>query len=192
MTDVSLKKVFLYIRYDFVAIRRKVIYELDLHNQISLEEKSISVEFRFGSYSDVSAKEFHNYDIEAKEFAQERLQKGDIIILGTIDGKVICYGWLMYNQMDLSMRDYISLNDGSAYSYKIYITESHRGKGILLAYFYFVVQYLLKEGYSRLITWIDKRNIPSIKSHGKVGFVPIGSIMTLKVMEWNSSFMRGL
>jgi len=124
-------------------------------------------------------KDEHTYDRAAKKRAAESLKRGDDIFIGSLEGKVVLYGWVAYKQMDLGFKDFSNLPAGTAYVYKVHTTKQFRRRGYFSKFFKFIHSYLGKKGYQAVLTVVNNNNLPSIKAHLKLGFKPFGRIISI-------------
>jgi L-amino acid N-acyltransferase YncA len=158
-------------------VRRKIVYEAGLAD-LRPAAPRIPVQSRQGSRDDLmrlSAAE-HDYDADAKRFAMKRMLAGDMFTIGEQNGRVVSYGWLMFQQMDMGVGRYLPLAADTAYLYRLFTTESARGQGLSNAYFWCVAQQLAARNLNRVISWMEARNRTSRRVHEKGGFRAIGTI----------------
>ncbi len=172
--------------------RVKTVFAIDL-DDISFSDirPAQNVDFRIGSYSEILQLQYYslNYDSSDLAFARQRLLQGDTVIIGSIDHKPVCYGWLMQNQMDLQYKNYRPLPQDVVYSYKIYVDPARRRQGLFQAYYHYMLKHLRRKGEKYLITWIDNDNSASISAHKKFGFKPIGVIHSKSVLFWHTHYL---
>ncbi|MCS7047753.1 MAG: GNAT family N-acetyltransferase [Verrucomicrobiae bacterium] len=171
-----------FLRDKIAWIRRKILLECCLPTG-TVCNAAIPVIYRFGSESDVNRLTLtaHDYDEEAKRFAIERLRSGDRLVLGEYLGDIVFYGWIMFGQMDLGYRSYRPISKDTAYVYKLFTVKEHRGRRVLPGFYRFVAMQLEEIGIKRMLCWVNSTNVPSLKSHTRCGFLPIGSFYEIQL-----------
>ena len=191
MKNTKIWKVLQYIRYELFYIQYKTVYKLDITgmgNEFPASEAPLS--FRKASLEEIKAlsRDEHDYDTDDHRFSEKRFKLGDNAIIGYIDNHPVAYGWQMLGEMELSYEKYIKLNPAIVYSYKVFVVESQRKKGILRKYYNFISSYYARKGFNSIIATIDNRNIASTKAHLKAGFTKVGTITTIKLGLYTYNF----
>jgi L-amino acid N-acyltransferase YncA len=153
------------------SLRRKLLFESPLEEGRA-SSANAAVSFRYGDERDLASLTApeHAYSGDARAFGFERLRAGDRLVLGESDGRVVFYAWVMFGQMDLSVRNYSTLPADCAYTYKLFTVADCRGRRICPAYYQWVKQELWALGYNRLLAWVEAGNHASIRSHTRAGF----------------------
>jgi RimJ/RimL family protein N-acetyltransferase len=174
-----------------VRIRKKLLLSADVDGG-TIAGARIPVEFRFGDAGDLAGLDpiEYAYDEEAKAFGRERLAAGDRLILGIANDHVVFYGWIMFQQFDLGVRNYGVLPVDAAYTYKLYTAPSVRGQGICRAYYIFLKKWLAGLGYHRVVCWVSSRNVASIRTHYNSGFSSAGTIWQLDLAGRSVFFLN--
>ena len=169
-------------------IRKKLLLCADVEGK-TISGARIPVEFRLGDAKDLASLDpvEYGYDEKAQAFGRERLAAGDRLILGVAHDHVVFYGWVMFHQLDLGMRNYASLPCDAAYTYKLYTAPSFRGNGICRAYYVFLKEWLAGLGYRRVVSWVGSRNSASLRTHYKSEFTSAGAVWQL-VLAGHSFF----
>lgn len=164
-----------FVRDNIVGVSRTILFEVPCDSIPGLRV-SCPVAFRLGGPADLHAftKETHDYENAHKQFGLERLERGDSLIVGELDGEVVFYAWLMYGQMDLDQNVCIPTVPDAAYVYRAFTVSRARGLGICGASYGYSKGLLLTGGYRRLICRIAPRNAASIQAHARVGFERCG------------------
>lgn len=168
-------------------VRRKLVFDAPL-DDIQRATARIPVRFRFGDEGDLMrlSESSHDYDKAARQFSLERLQAGDRLILAESKAgrgnEIVFYGWLMFGQIDMGVRNYLKLSPGAVCSYRLFTTPSHRGQKLCAAYFAFIRDRLEAMGQRRVLLWVEARNRISRRVHETAGFRPIGSIWHIRFL----------
>ena len=182
-------------------IRRKVLFEAALEDLVSTET-TVPVRFRFGDASDLLALRApeNGYDDFDRRFGLERLALGDRLVVGETSDGVVFHAWLMFGQMDLSIRAYRPIPHDAVYSYRLFTVAPFRGQKICPAYYGWLKKSLstpdesdgsLPAGTRRVITWAECRNGPSIQAHVRSGFRQVGLIWHLDLCFRRYFLVRG-
>ncbi len=182
-------------------IRRKVLFEAPLENLVCTEATA-PVKFRIGDASDLLAFQApeNGYDDFGRRFGLERLALGDRLVVGETPSGVVFHAWLMFGQMDLSIRAYRPIPRDAVYSYRVFTVAGFRGQRICPAYYGWLSKTLtapgasageFPAGFRRVITWVDRRNHPSIRSHIRAGFHQVGMIWHLDLCFRHYFVLRG-
>ena len=183
MKNSILWKILQYIRYELFFVQFKTIYRLDIsalkNNTYSNEPPLV---FRKATLGDIRRlnKDEHDYDMDDHRFSEKRFKLGDSAIIGYINNQPVAYGWQMFGEMELSYEKYLKVNPDIVYSYKVFVVEPQRNKGIVSKYYNYISSYYAKNGFTSIIVEIDNRNIASVKAHLKLGFEKVGSITSIK------------
>jgi hypothetical protein len=172
-----------------ILVRRKIIFGADL-DEIASTEARIRAQFHFGDARDLDrmTAESHEYDLPAKQYALERLEAGDKLILGEVDGHVAFYGWAMFGQLDLGIRSFIATGTDTVASYRLFTIAEQRGKRLCAAYYSFLRDELRLAGYGHVVSWVEARNSASLRVHEAAGFRRLGSIWQVRLLS-RSSFL---
>lgn len=172
----------LHLGASILSCRRKVVFEADLDRIRALPLKA-PVRYRFGHVEDLPKLAVDStFDNSARLFALERLEAGDLLVLGEIDREVVYYGWLMLCKLDLGVRRYLRLPDRTAYSYRLFTAETQRRRGLCAAYYSYAARELRAKGFNRAVSWVEARNGASIRIHQASGFREIGSIWHFRIL----------
>ena len=110
-----------------------------------------------------------------------RLRKGDKAVIGQVDGQPVFYGWLMFNEIEVTYGVFMPLRAHTAFGYNLYTKASHRRLGVMSGFYHFARTYLHKRRFHTLYVGITGQNKPSIKAHEKNGFRKEGYFYTLKM-----------
>ncbi len=164
-----------------IRITPMIIYELDLNKALS-RNKNKNLSFRFANFDDIKKFNYNKYayDKNAREYAIEKLRKGDKCLLAVYNGEVVGYFWLMNGEMELSQYNHIPLQDHKAYLYRAFVIEPFRGQRILWAMHSYYHEFLKAQDKTKVLEIISIWNKASIKAHTKIGMKPIGMIMQIR------------
>jgi L-amino acid N-acyltransferase YncA len=174
-----------------VMIRKKLLLCADVEGE-TISGARIPVKFRLGDEKDLAGLDpvEYGYDEAALAFGRERLAAGDRLILGIANDHIVFYGWVMFHQFDLGVRNYASLPSDAAYTYKLYTAPGFRGNGICRAYYIFLKEWLSRLGFRRVICWVRSDNEASIRTHYNSGFSSAGTIWQLDVAGRSVFFLN--
>lgn len=163
--------------------QRKLIFSAPLA-QVRDTDPKIPVEFRFATEADLLSLDSaeYGYSDDARAFGLERMRAGDRMVLGIHEGKVVYFGWLMFNQMDLRMRDYYSVAGRSVYAYKLFTHADYRGNQICPAFYTFLKRHFSSLGFERVLCWVASNNAASIKTHLNAGLKRTGAYWHLRIL----------
>jgi hypothetical protein len=164
------------------SLRRKLLFECPTDPAAAAGTQGLA--FRYGTADDLdrlAAPEFE-YDAAARGFGLERLAAGDRLVLGERGGRIVFYGWVMYGQMDMGLRDYAPLRSSQAYTYKLFTVADSRGQRICAAYYDWLKGELSAAGYRSVLAWVEAGNRSSIRAHQRAGFRQAGTI-------WHARFL---
>lgn len=170
---------------------RNVLFEVRI-DELRRIKPDIAVEYRFGDISDINRldMEHHEYDSDARQFALERLQQGDRVILGDYQGRVIFYHWLMFRTMELAYRRYMPISSNRAYIYKAFTVREYRGRQVLPSFYGFISNYLRQRGINKIVVTVNSRNVSALRGTTKGGFRPIGNIFRVRILPNIICFIR--
>lgn len=176
------KRVLKFIASKTIDIRKLIIFELDLQSPVKKTYMQKDLFFKVATKRDIDSMNIEDYgDTErGRQYSKERQTKGDKCILAIKKGKIIGYVWIMKNHMELSSSNYISILSERVYLYKNFVLKEHRGKRVLNAIDYYLINVLRKEGKKYIVTTIDKGNKPAIKARDRIGFKRIGKIIQFR------------
>lgn len=163
--------------------QHKLIFSAPLDDIRDVQPR-IPVEFRFATERDLlllDAKEY-GYSEEARHFGLERMRAGDRLVLAIHQGKVVYFGWLMFGQMDLAMRDYYFVPGRSIYAYKLFTHADYRGKQICPAFYSFLKRHYSPLGQERVLCWVASDNEASIKTHRSAGLLQTGAYWDVRIL----------
>ena len=175
---VFFSKTLRYIRKNIVGVTKVFIYEFDLNNITFKINSGLDIFIRLATEKDIDLMDYenYNYDENVKKYAKERLEKGDTCILALYNGKLIGYVWIMYDLLEISKFNLISLSKNRGSFYNIFILKELRGKRIANSLDYYINDMLRKSGKRYIVILVDKDNIASIKNRERAGYKKIGYI----------------
>ena len=175
---VFFSKISRYIRKNIVGINKSFVYEIDLNNPITIITSKLELSFRLATKKDIDLMDYdnYNYDEKAKKYAQERLKKGDSCILAQSNGRIIGYVWIMYDYLDISKFNFISLSKNRASTYNSFVLKEFRGKKVRNSMDEYIFDIFRKTGKRFIVCVIDKDNISSAKTRQRAGYKKIGFV----------------
>ncbi|MCF6199076.1 MAG: GNAT family N-acetyltransferase [Hyphomicrobiaceae bacterium] len=119
---------------------------------------------------------------QERQFVHQRLGKGDKAVIGSLEGQPVFYGWLMFNEIEVTYGVFMPLGARTAFGYNLYTRSSHRRMGVMSGFYGFARSYLHQRRFDTLYVGISSQNEPSIKAHEKNGFRKEGYFYTLKML----------
>jgi len=120
---------------------------------------------------------------QQRQFVRQRLDKGDKAVIGSLEGQPVFYGWLMFNEVEVTYGVFMPLGGRTAFGYNLYTRSSHRRMGVMSGFYDFAQSYLHQRRFHTLYVGISRQNTPSIKAHKKNGFRKEGCFYTLKMLS---------
>jgi len=81
------------------------------------------------------------------------------------------YRWLVINLRN--GRDVVAMGG--------FVAPERRGRHLLPDIKGFAARDFAQRGYCRMISWVDSRNAPSIRSHTRVGAVPLATLTRIRI-----------
>jgi len=172
----------------FIAFKKT--YEVSMEALEELEvSNNLPVDFKLADLNDIL--DFDSlaleYDKESIALSKEWLNKGKMLLVGYHEEVPIMYGWISKTDLDLSLGEVRKLPNQTLYVFKIFIHRHFRGKDLLTA-FYKNLAGICKSDGDRVLIWVANSNIPSIKSHEKIGFKAKESYVTFRLGSKFSSY----
>ena len=131
------------------------------------------------------------YDAESVRFCTERLDAGDELTIGIVDGQYAFSAWMMFGTLDLAVNDLITVRPDDAYAYKGFTVPSFRGRRIFAEFYAFQRPRLAQRGFRRILGTIDSRNSASIRAHQRASFAPIAHFYEFRLFHSKSRFFLG-
>jgi hypothetical protein len=172
-----------------LSIQRSLVLEADC-DSMTAEVPNWFLTFRRGTLADLSAfgGEENGYGTSDLEFCKTRFRSGDSLFIGELNTEIVFSAWLMYGQVDVDRSDILRTHPGVAYSYKLLTLRHVRGLRICTAYYRFLKQLLLSEGYTRLVCRITPGNRASLRAHSRAGFRHVGTVSKLVIGPYRYYF----
>jgi L-amino acid N-acyltransferase YncA len=180
-----------YIGYKTISIQRLIIYELDLNNFIEKQDTQIEIIFKVASENDLDSldKEHYHYSDYGRQWLKHQQTKGDRCILAIKKGKIIGYVWIMKGKMELSINNCIKIPQNKVYIYNGFVLNEYRGKRVLNAIDYYIIDILINEGKKFILTTVATNNKPSIHARKRIGFKKIGNITQFRFFGLNYDYI---
>ncbi len=173
------------------SVSREVVFGLDLH--IAPENLQLPEEFslRWATRRDILAmdKKHHGYGRRGKRYSLRRLEKGDRCLIVEVHDRVVGYGWVMFEEMELGQIWHITLPKGKAYLYKEFVTSPFRGRGLNHLRRNFLLAYLWNKGCRTVYISTSGDNRSSIRSIRKSGFHKVGCYLKLRLFGFELPFV---
>jgi GNAT superfamily N-acetyltransferase len=141
--------------------------------------------FRYGDASDVEAVGALSGESEDElGYVRARLDAGDRVVLGHVDGRLAFYAWLMFGHIEVGAR-IAPVSSDVAHSYKVFTAPDFRGRGVAASYYDHVRPLLASEGYSSILATVRRDNEASLRAHHKAGFTRVGRLWDAKLGPWS-------
>jgi len=103
---------------------------------------------------------------------ENRLTKGREGFVALVGGRIVCYVWISFqDEYEPFLGMNIELNQENGYIYDTYVIPEFRRKGINSAVCNRALEYIKNRGYKGTLTAVGGKNIPSIRTFKKLGFV---------------------
>ncbi len=140
---------------------------------------------RFSIYRDAEAlglvEKMNPMSQHQRDFALQRLQAGDILLIGSIAEEPVFYGWLMFDEIEITYDVFMPLPPGVVFAYNLFTVEKWRRRGVMSDFYSFVTSDIRLKGAHSLYCGISTGNSASVKAHLKNGFVKAGYFYTLRI-----------
>jgi len=187
-------KIFIYINKNIFGISKANIFELDLEKKYPKVDTGLKLIFRLATKKDIDSmnNEHYRYDQKSKEFAKNRLEKGDRCVLAIHNGRIAGYIWVMKDYIELSPYKFLLLPKNKAYTYKAFVLNEYRGKRIHSAMYSYVVNMLKKEGKRFAISAVDRDNKPALKTKlkNRADYEIIGTLVHIKFFRLRHDYIK--
>lgn len=172
------KRVLRYLRKNIIGITKVYIFELDLEKPYPKITSELNLSFRLATMKDIESLDEENfdYDKKAKQYAKERLKKGDKCALMIYSNRIIGYVWTMEDFLDTSTFNFVPISKNRVSTYKTLVLKELRGKRVRNACDTYIFDMFKKSGKRFTVCVIDKDNKSSIKTRQRVGYKKIGHV----------------
>ncbi|MCW3987799.1 MAG: hypothetical protein NWE87_05735 [Candidatus Bathyarchaeota archaeon] len=173
-----LKKVLLLTAEVFVKHREAVLFDKDLSEIPELIHPKIGVDIQMGTDNDVPRLRQLLPQYSARIF-RNRLSKGDIFFIATINDKIIHQIWISFrdNYVALLNKE-IVLKEGEGYSYHAYTAPEFRGNSVYTAVKRKALGYLKAQGYKRCFFVVDLKENQLTKAYERISGTDKGTIIS--------------
>ena len=128
--------------------------------------------------------QIHPMNEAEQRFARDRLQAGDRALIGFCQENPVFYGWLMFDEIELTYGVFHALPHGSVFAYNLFTAPAFRRRGAMSAFYHHVFDNFMQREQERLYCGISTDNRASISAHEKNGFAKTGSFHTVKLLGW--------
>ncbi len=188
---VLLKKASRYILRKILKIDVMVIFELKLDSELPKIAGKIPIVTRFATTEDINCINFECYGFYKgdKKYLDERMRNGDKCLLSIFENRIVGYGWIMKDKMELSQYTHISLPAKKVYTYKGYVVKEFRGKRVIGVNDMEKIKYFRKEKKEYWLTCIENKNTASIKARERLGFRKIGKIIQIVFLGFHYDYI---
>ena len=126
-------KVLRSILRKILKIEIMIIFEFKLNNKSPKIVGKIPIVTRFATVEDIDYINYEDYGFykNDKKYLDERMRNGDKCLLSIWENRIVGYGWIMKNEMELSQYTHIYLPEKKVYTYKGYVVKEFRGKRVI-------------------------------------------------------------
>lgn len=157
------------------AVDKKIVLAMSIHGDLPAAPSG-PIGFEPGERRHVNEVGRLSEETRAElRYMRERLDRGDRFFIGRYGDQLAFNAWLMFGEMELGSGTTPTAPD-VAYSYKVFSAPKFRRFGIARSYYAFVIPFLARLGYRRLVCHVRHNNIASLRLHHAVGFRRVGTI----------------
>lgn len=184
-------KALKYVLRKILKIDVMLIFELKLDDEPLKVFSKIPITTRFANKEDMDIIDSEDYGFYRgdKIYLEERMKHGDKCLLSIWENKIVGYGWIMKDEMELSQYTHISLPEKKVYTYKGYVLKEFRGKRVIGINDMEKIKYFRKEKKEYWLTSIEKKNTASIKARKRLGFREIGKIIQIDFLGFHYDYI---
>ena len=157
-------------------MRRIVFFESDFEDIINRTDLDDRVRW----YEPRDRATLLAHDITARTLDWFLDNGGRIAVLDS-DGQVVA--WILYSFVDEPHYGWLVLRlpADAVYASTSYVLPDHRGHQTTARLMGFAARYFAGEGYKRLLSTVDARNIASMKAHGFIGARPAADLRIIRL-----------
>jgi len=125
-----------------------------------------------------------------------RIDRGDTCYVMRREGEILGYNWVSHTTaavmrgFDLEI-DFLELGPGERFTYDFYVYRELRGGGHGGSLKRMLLGQLAAEGGEQVMSLVDPENIPSLRVHHRLGYVPIDVVYGYRVGGWRRSWFGG-
>jgi GNAT superfamily N-acetyltransferase len=172
----------------FVTVQVAHVLRLDLATVQLPDEPMLELDYRFIGSSDVrNAAIDPCHDLDASLAA--RLASGRDLCFAAFHGERLAnYSWFAVESVEPehSFGADLHLPPDTVYLYKAYTVPSYRGQRIHGAALYRAAEFFRRCGHAQMIGIVEFANWASLRSHARLGFRPVGRLLTIggKSIGW--------
>jgi hypothetical protein len=163
-----------------------------IYNIISLTESQLNLglkparnefEFRWLKEHDLkNLKDVEKYDLSI-EFIEKSLSSG-AECFGVYNGnQLVHYSWFTNNPNQLTDDLLLEFNNSYVYGFKAFTEKNYRGQSLFALIHLKVLNDFLQRGIDHIFGVIELNNFPSLKSLYKIGFIPVGKITVVRLLN---------
>ncbi len=185
------RKALKYISRKILKIEVMLVFELKLDGEPLKIVSKIPITTRFANKEDIDSINSEDYGFYRgdKRYLEERMKHGDKCLLSIWENKIVGYGWIMKDEMELSKYTHIPLPKKKVYTYKGYVLKEFRGKRVIGINDMEKIRYFIKEKKEYWLTSIERKNTASIKARKRLGFKEIGKIIQIDFLGFHYDYI---
>ncbi len=185
------RKALKYISRKILKIEVMLVFELKLDGEPLKIVSKIPITTRFANKEDIDSINSEDYGFYRgdKRYLEERMKHGDKCLLSIWENKIVGYGWIMKDEMELSQYTHIPLPEKKVYTYKGYVLKEFRGKRVIGINDMEKIRYFIKEKKEYWLTSIERKNTASIKARKRLGFREIGKIIQIDFLGFHYDYI---
>lgn len=124
--------------------------------------------------------------------AEKRFKAGHLCFVAEKNGDIVNYVWVSFDATFVDeIGRKIRVGPQSAYRYDGYTVPEYRGLGILPVALTRVADYLFQNGIEEIYDVVASDNLPSLRSHEKIGSRKMGEITLIKLFGSSRYLCKG-
>ena len=112
-----------------------------------------------------------------------RFAAGDHCLVAVAEGRIVGYEWLCDQPLHLEGEWHypIQIPPGCVYAYDAYIDPAFRNGGVWLRFKSYLGEWMAARGRRAVITFVERGNVASWRTHLRFGFVPAMTVTAVRV-----------
>lgn len=112
---------------------------------------------------------------------ERRLENGDIVSIGFVEGEAVAYTWMTFKEGDVSELGLkLRLEPGEAVQYDTFVAPQWRGQGFQYPLNVPILNYAREQGYKKTLAWVHVLNTRSFKNQLRSGKRVIQKVVALR------------
>jgi GNAT superfamily N-acetyltransferase len=114
----------------------------------------------------------------------DRFAEGDRCIIAEVAGRIAGYEWFCDRDFheETAWGYRIAIPAGFIYAYDAFIDPQYRNSGIWLRFKAHLGHLMMESGHIGVLTFVDYGNWPSLRTHVRFGFKPVGEVFALRIL----------